>query len=111
LQQAANGDLIAGTNKVFSPLARNGGDWAGINSVVAEKSTFRTVLKGKKKVRGSKTATKSTLMRGSAMWRPHRTPGLLRLAGLFSSTNQGKSWSGGPVMGKAISFPRSRAET
>ena len=103
LQQAANGDLIAGTNKGIFLLARNGGDWAGINSVVIEKSTFRTVLKGKKKVRvESKTATKSTLdARVSDVETSSNIWFAATSAGLFSSTNQGKSWSGGPVMGKS----------
>jgi photosystem II stability/assembly factor-like uncharacterized protein len=102
MQQASNGDLVAGTNKGIFLLAHNASDWTPINSVVNEKSSFRLVLKNGKKVRvESKTASKSTLdARVSDVETSSSTWFAATSAGLFSSTNQGKSWSGGPVMGK-----------
>jgi photosystem II stability/assembly factor-like uncharacterized protein len=76
LQQAANGDLIAGTNKGIFLLARNGGDWQAINSALTQNARVSAV-----------EASSNTWFAATS-------------AGLFSSSNQGKSWSGGPVMGK-----------
>ncbi len=113
LQQAANGDLIAGTNKGMFQLAHNSGDWQPINSIVNEKVSYRTVLKGKKKVRvESKIATKSTLdARISDVETSATTWFAATSSGLFTSSNQGKSWSGGPVMGKSdfVSVQSSRS--
>ncbi len=77
LQQAANGDLIAGTNKGIFLLARNGGDWVAINSGLTQ------------------DARVSDMETSSNTWFAATS------VGLFSSTNQGKSWSGGAVMGKS----------
>jgi photosystem II stability/assembly factor-like uncharacterized protein len=103
LQQSTNGDLIAGTNKGAFLLARNGSQWQPINAIVNEKSSYRTVLKGKKKVKvETKTASRSVL---SGRVSDVEVVGNRWLAatssGLLSSSNQGKSWSGGPVLGKA----------
>lgn len=84
LQQAANGDLIAGTNKGVFLLARNGGDWQAINSVINEKTAAKTTLE----------ARINDVEISSTTWFAATS------AGLFSSSNNGKSWSGGPVMGK-----------
>jgi len=103
LQPVGNGDLIAGTNKGAFLLSRNSSVWQPINTVLTEKSSFRTVLKGKKKVRvETKTATKSVLEArvndvevSSTQWYAATS------AGLFTSSTQGKSWKGGPVLGQS----------
>jgi len=103
LQQAASGDLVAGTNKGIFLLARNTGDWKPMNSIVNEKVSSRTVVKAGKKVRvESKTATKATLdARVSDIDTSSSTWYAATSAGLFRSVNQGKSWSGGQVMGRS----------
>jgi photosystem II stability/assembly factor-like uncharacterized protein len=103
LQQASNGALVAGTNRGMFMLDHNGSEWHPINSVVIEKISTRTVKKGTKKVSvASKTATHSVLdakvnyvdVSSSKRWIAATS------AGLFTSNNEGKSWMGGPVMGK-----------
>jgi photosystem II stability/assembly factor-like uncharacterized protein len=102
LQQASNGALIAGTNRGMFLLEHNASEWHPINSIVTEKVSYHTVKKGTKKVSvASKTATHSTLDAkvnyvevSSKRWIAATS------AGLFTSTNEGRSWAGGPVMGK-----------
>jgi photosystem II stability/assembly factor-like uncharacterized protein len=102
LEQTGSGALIAGTNRGMYMLDHNASEWHPINSVVNEKVSYRTVKKGSKKVQvSSKTATRSVLEGkvndvevGSKRWLAATS------TGLFTSTNDGKSWTGGPVMGK-----------
>jgi photosystem II stability/assembly factor-like uncharacterized protein len=102
LKQAANGSLVAGTNKGIFLLARDGSQWQPINTVINEKAATRTVKKGTKRTTvASKTAVKSTIdgkvndiELTSKMWFAATN------SGLFTSSNDGKSWTGGPVMGK-----------
>jgi len=102
LEQADNGALVAGTNRGMFVLEHNGTEWHPMNSIVNEKVSYRTVKKGTRKVSvASKTATRSTLEAkvsdieiGSKRWYAATS------AGLLTSTNDGKSWTGGPVMGK-----------
>lgn len=102
LQQSARGDLIVGTNRGAFLLARNASEWQPINTIVTEKSSFKTVLKGKKKVKvETKTATKSILDGRVSDIEVTSTRWLAATSsGLFISSNDGKSWSGGPVMGQ-----------
>jgi photosystem II stability/assembly factor-like uncharacterized protein len=102
LQQTSNGALIAGTNRGMFLLERNSSEWHPINTILNEKVSYRTVKKGTKKVKvATKTATRSVLEAKvsdvditSKRWLAATS------AGLFTSTNDGKSWTGGPVMGK-----------
>lgn len=102
LQQTAAGDLIAGTNKGIFLLGRNTSEWRPINAIVNEQVSYRTVLKGKKKVRVEAKAAKRSVLEAhvndleiaGTQWLAATS------AGLFTSSNQGKSWTGGPVMGK-----------
>jgi photosystem II stability/assembly factor-like uncharacterized protein len=102
LQQSEDGSLIAGTNRGIFLLAASGSDWRPSTSVLNEKTTFRTVRKGNKKV----SVARKTVSRGALESRVNDlevVPGRWLAAtssGLFVSSNQGKSWSGGPVMGK-----------
>lgn len=102
LKQASNGELIAGTNHGVYELAANGSEWHPINSVVNERISYRTVRKGSKRTRvESKTFSRSTLEARVNSLEVTPTRWLAATtAGLFTSTNGGKSWSGGPVMGK-----------
>jgi photosystem II stability/assembly factor-like uncharacterized protein len=102
LKQASNGALIAGTNRGIFMLDHDGSEWHPINAIVNEKVSVRTVKKGTKKTSvATKTAVRSVL--DAKVNEIEITPKrwlAATSAGLFTSTNQGKSWSGGPVAGK-----------
>jgi photosystem II stability/assembly factor-like uncharacterized protein len=103
LKQSSNGDLVAGTNKGIFFLARNASAWQPINTILTEKVSYKPAKKGTKgKPVATKTSTRSVLDAkvndiefSSTRWLAATS------VGLFSSTNQGKSWTGGPVMGKS----------
>jgi photosystem II stability/assembly factor-like uncharacterized protein len=102
LRQAGDGALIAGTNRGIFLLAPNANQWRPINSVVNEKTTFRTVRKGNKRVSVARKAVTRAVL-AARVDDIEVVPGRWLAAtsgGLFSSTNEGKSWSGGPVLGK-----------
>jgi photosystem II stability/assembly factor-like uncharacterized protein len=103
LKQTATGELVAGTNRGMFELARNGTEWSPINNVVDQKTATRTVKtkSGKTRTVTGKTAAKSVLTARvndieitPARWLAATS------AGLYTSTNDGKSWNGGPVMGQ-----------
>ena len=102
LKQTHDGALIAGTNRGIFMLDHNSSLWRPINTVVNEKVSSRTVKKGTKKTSvATKTAVRSVL--DAKVNEIEITPKrwlAATSAGLFTSTNQGKSWSGGPVAGK-----------
>ena len=103
LQQTSNGGLIAGTNKGMFLLDRNASQWRPINTIVTEKSAAR-VVKGKKGTKAAKVpavVVRSVLdARVSDIEVTPKRWLAATSAGLFSSSDQGKSWTGGPVMGK-----------
>jgi photosystem II stability/assembly factor-like uncharacterized protein len=103
LQQVANGALIAGTNKGMFLLDRNGSQWRPINNIVNEKVVAR-VVKGKKGAKAIKTpavVVRYTLdTRVSDIEVTPKRWLAATSAGLLTSSDQGKSWSGGPVLGK-----------
>src|SRR5208282_1203202 len=103
LKETANGELVAGTNRGMFILARNGSEWSPINTIVEEKRATRTITtkSGKKQPVTSKTEVKSVLTAhvSDVEFTPNRWLAATS-AGIYTSTNQGKSWSGGPVMGK-----------
>ncbi|HZR58588.1 MAG TPA: transcriptional regulator [Terriglobales bacterium] len=99
LKQTANGELVAGTNRGIFVLAHNANEWQPANTVINEKVSMHRV-KGSKKAVSTKTVTRSViegrvndLQVASNRWWAATS------AGLFSSSNHGKSWSGGPVLG------------
>ncbi len=101
LKQAANGTLVAGTNRGMFALDRNATQWRSMNAVVTEQ-IVKTAKKGSKKA-ATTTITKKSgeldarvndLELGSQRWLAATT------LGIFSSTDQGKTWKGGPVMGQ-----------
>jgi len=102
LQQTSDGTLIAGTNRGIFVQPANSGEWRPSNAILTEKTTFRTVRKGNKKV----SVARKTASRGVLDSRVNDVEVLggrwiaATSGGLFISTNQGKSWSGGPVLGK-----------
>jgi len=100
LKQSSNGTLIAGTNRGLFELAHGGTAWHPLNNIVLEKASARTVkLKnGKSKSVASTTGVRSVLEArvndvelGSHRWFAATS------AGLFTSRDQGKIWTGGPT--------------
>jgi len=102
LHQANNGALIAGTNKGIYLLERNSSIWRPINNVVEENVTYRTVKKGTKKTTVASKSVRRTVLEskvndlevGSHHWMAATT------SGLFFSKDEGKVWTGGPVLGQ-----------
>jgi photosystem II stability/assembly factor-like uncharacterized protein len=96
LKQASSGELVAGTNRGMFMLAHNANEWSPINNIIN-----RTASHAKKGTKAAKTETRSILTaRVSEIEITPTTWMAATSAGLFTSSNQGKSWSGGPVMGK-----------
>ncbi|MGB7584492.1 MAG: transcriptional regulator [Terriglobales bacterium] len=90
LKQAGNGDVIAGTNRGMFELRRTASTWSPINNVVEEKRTRR-----------SRTAERSVLTAKVSDIEITPTRWLAATAdGFYTSSNDGQSWSGGPVMGQ-----------
>lgn len=98
LKQASDGALVAGTNRGIFMLGRNAGDWSPVNNIVNRASSAHAAKKGSKvakaEVRSILTARVSEIEITPTAWMAATS------AGLYTSSNQGKSWSGGPVMGK-----------
>jgi photosystem II stability/assembly factor-like uncharacterized protein len=107
LQQASNGALIAGTNKGMFLLDRNASQWRPINNIVTEKVPARVVKSNAKGKKGAKTTKIPAVVVRSVLdarvsdieVTPKRWLSATS-AGLFTSSDQGKTWTGGPVLGK-----------
>src|SRR6267378_1780988 len=101
LKQAANGTLVAGTNRGMFSLAHNATEWHPMNSMVTEQ-TVKTAKKGSKKAKTSTVIKKSgdldarvnDLELGSQHWLAATSQGI------YTSSDQGKTWKGGPVLGQ-----------
>jgi len=90
LKQAADGDIIAGTNRGMFELRRNSSTWSPINNVVEEKGN----RKSKTVVRSVLTAKVSDIEITSKRWFAATA------AGLYFSSNDGQSWNGGAIVGQ-----------
>ena len=111
LKQAPSGMLVAGTNHGMFSLEHNASEWHPMNVVVIEHSV-KTAGKGKgsRKAATTTTFTKSQLDSrvndlelGSGRWLAATT------TGIYSSTDQGKTWKGGRILGQQ-DFVSVRAE-
>jgi len=102
LAEAANGTLVAGTNRGVFLLEPHSSVWRPSAAVVNVKTTLHTVRRGKKKV----TLTSKSVTRGVLDGRVNDLEVeadrwvAATSNGLYISTNDGKTWSGGPVLGK-----------
>jgi photosystem II stability/assembly factor-like uncharacterized protein len=98
LKQTSNGELVAGTNRGMFILSHNASDWSPINNIINRSASSRKAKKGsqaaKVEVHSILTARVNEIEITATTWLAATS------AGLFTSSNQGKSWSGGPVMGK-----------
>ena len=111
LKQAPSGMLVAGTNHGMFSREHNASEWHPMNVVVVE-HTVKTAGKGKgtRKAATTTTLTKSQLESrvndlelGSGRWMAATT------TGIYSSTDQGKTWKGGRILGQQ-DFVSVRAE-
>ena len=111
LKQAPSGMLVAGTNHGMFSLEHNASEWHPMNVVVVE-HTVKTAgkAKGSRKAATTTTLTKSQLESrvndlelGSGRWMAATT------TGVYSSTDQGKTWKGGRILGQQ-DFVSVRAE-
>jgi photosystem II stability/assembly factor-like uncharacterized protein len=100
LKQSSSGTLVAGTNHGMYSLDRNSVAWRPMNVVVIE-STVKVPRKGTKKAVTTTTLQKSALESrvndlelASDRWLAATT------TGIYSSTDQGKTWKGGQVLGQ-----------
>jgi photosystem II stability/assembly factor-like uncharacterized protein len=105
LKQASNGTLVAGTNRGMFALDHNATQWRPMNSIVTEQvvKSAKATKKGSKKAAATTTITKKAgdldarvndLELGSQRWLAATTQGI------YTSTDQGKTWKGGPIMGQ-----------
>ena len=100
LQQAGNGALIAGTNRGILILDRKGAKWRPSTTIVSSDVPAPKVKKG------AKAAIAKPPITGVLDGRVNEievTPQRWLAAtamGLFTSANEGKTWIGGPVLGK-----------
>ena len=99
LEQASNGALVAGTNRGIFMLEHNGSQWRPINNIVNEKAL--PAKSGRRKVMISARATSVLDARVNDLELLPKRWYAATSVGLFTSSDQGKSWSGGPIMGKA----------
>jgi photosystem II stability/assembly factor-like uncharacterized protein len=101
LKQASSGTLVAGTNHGMYSLDRNASEWRPMNVVVVE-HTVKTPKRGTRKAVTKTTYDKSKLESrvndlelSSDGWLAATT------TGIYSSTDQGKTWKGGQVVGQS----------
>jgi photosystem II stability/assembly factor-like uncharacterized protein len=102
LKQANSGALIAGTNRGIFLCEQQASQWRPINTLINEKTAFHTIRKGNKRVAVARK-TLSHAVLDARVEDLEIVPGRWLAAtsgGLFISTNEGRSWSGGPVLGK-----------
>jgi len=108
LKQAASGTILAGTNRGVFAFDRNGSEWRPLNVVVTETSV-KAPRKGAKN--GTTIIVKKSELQarvndfelGADRWLAATT------AGIYTSTDQGKTWKGGSVLGQT-DFVAVRAE-
>jgi photosystem II stability/assembly factor-like uncharacterized protein len=93
LKQTSNGELVAGTNRGMFILAHRTTEWSPINDIVTRTGS-RYAKSTQHEVHSVLTARVNDIEITPTTWMAATS------AGLFTSTNQGKSWDGGAVMGK-----------
>jgi photosystem II stability/assembly factor-like uncharacterized protein len=100
LKQAPSGTLLAGTNHGVYALERSGTEWHSMNVVVIEHVSKVTPKGSKKSVINTAIEKKELVARvndlelDSGRWLAAST------SGIYSSTDQGKTWKGGQVLGQ-----------
>ncbi|MGA8736126.1 MAG: YCF48-related protein [Terriglobales bacterium] len=100
LQQASNGALIAGTNRGIFILDHASKAWRPSNTVVSDPPPSPKPKKGRKVVAKPIPHTTLEAKVNEIEVTPQRWLAATT-AGLFTSSNEGKSWMGGPVLGRS----------
>jgi photosystem II stability/assembly factor-like uncharacterized protein len=111
LKQAPSGMLVAGTNHGMFSLEHNASEWHPMNVVVVE-HTVKTAGKGKGSRRAATTTTLTKSQLESRVNDLELVSGRWMAAtttGIYSSTDQGKTWKGGRILGQQ-DFVSVRAE-
>ena len=109
LKQAASGMIVAGTNHGIFGLDRNASEWRPHELVVIEqavKAAAQGIAKGSHDHQSPEVGAESRvndLELGSQHWLAATTQGI------YSSTDQGKTWKGGAILGQQ-DFVSVRAE-
>jgi len=100
LKQTASGTLVAGTNRGIFALEHNGNEWRPMNTVTIEQ-TVKTQRKGSRKATTTTTVQKSQLEArvNDLELDAHRWLAATTV-GIYTSTDQGKTWKGGRVLGQ-----------
>jgi photosystem II stability/assembly factor-like uncharacterized protein len=100
LKQAPSGMLVAGTNHGMYSLEHNGSEWHPMNTLVTE-NTVKVPRKGTRKAATTTTLEKTQLESrvndlelGPTRWLAATS------TGIYSSTDQGKTWKGGQILGQ-----------
>ncbi len=97
LRQADDGSLLAGTNAGIFLWERTTRNWRSANVAVTEKTIVTPARKGvKSSVRKQTLVSELKARVGALELTPHKWYAATS-AGLFSSTDRGQSWHGGPV--------------
>ncbi len=100
LQQSAHGALIAGTNRgIFILDHKAGSKWRPSNTIVSSDPPVAKVKKGTKTVAKPPVTAVLDARVNDIEVTPDRWLAATS-TGLFTSSNEGKTWSGGPVLGK-----------
>jgi len=96
LRQTFDGSVIAGTNRGVFQMAKDGARWTPLNNVVTERTIRKKGAKPvKRTVKSELAARVSDLDLNSARWFAATS------AGLYSTTDHGRTWQGGPLFGNA----------
>ncbi len=104
LDQTDSGVLVAGTNQGIFALSRNSGAWKPINTTLAEK--VKTVPVKVRKRGGPKTLEQRSWVKGEISARVTQVKVgdshwfAATSQGVYRSLDEGKSWNGGPVLGR-----------
>src|SRR5271155_4155220 len=100
LQQASNGSLIAGTNRGIFILDHAGKAWRPSNTIVKDEPPAAKPKKGTKVAAKPVPHTTLEAKVNEIEVTPQRWLAATT-AGLFASSNEGKTWMGGPVLGRS----------
>jgi photosystem II stability/assembly factor-like uncharacterized protein len=100
LQEASNGSLIAGTNRGIFILDHASKTWRPSNTIVKEAPPVTKPRKGTKVVAKPVPHTTLEAKVNEIEVTPQRWLAATT-AGLFASSNLGKTWMGGPVLGRS----------
>ena len=102
LAQAADGTLIAGTNRGVFLLEPHSNTWRASAAVLNVKTTMHMVKRGTKRVPVTTKSVRRGVLDGRVNELDVEADRWIAATsgGLYISTNDGKSWSGGPVLEK-----------